>query len=308
MALDGSEDQLAWERRQSTNAAIAAVAAGLLTFVGTVWRGLILADAPRPGFIDSLPRLEDPGPIGSARSLAVPLLEYQDEHTTALVAAGVVAAIGYVAFGWALTYLAVATRARRPEFSRIIVSLVLVVAVAKAIYLVAFELGQAASSQDALSGPRTVDAVVDQGLSGLTIFASVVGLPGTLGLALVLVFVSLNAMRVGLLTRFMGVLGIISGALQVLPLIAAPVVQTAWLLMLSLLILGRWPNGQPAAWRTGNAEPWPSSGHVQEQRRRAAAERRGEVHEPEAPEPAPASVSADPSPSASARKRKRKRR
>lgn len=308
MALDGSEDHLAWEQRQRASAAIAAVVAALLTFVGTVWRGLTLADAPRPGFIESLPRLQEPGPIGSTRSLAVPLLEYQDAHTTELVGAAVLAAIGYVAFGWALTYLAVATRARRPEFSRIIVSLVLIVAVAKAIYLVTFELGQAASTQDALSGPRTVDVVVDQGLSGLTIFASVVGLPGTLGLALVLVFVSLNAMRVGLLTRFMGVLGIISGALQVLPLIAAPVVQTSWLLMLSLLIIGRWPNGQPPAWSSGNAEPWPSSAQVQEQRRRAAAERRGEVYEPEAPEREPAPVPAGPSPSTSARKRKRKRR
>jgi hypothetical protein len=308
VALDGAEDHLAWEQRQRANAAIAAVVAGLLTFVGTVWRGLILADAPRPGFIDSLPRLQEPGPIGSARSLAVPLLEYQDSHATTLVAASVLTAIGYVAFGWALTYLAVATRARRPEFPRIIVTLVLIVAVAKAIYLVTFELGQAASTNDALSGPRTVDAVVDQGLSGLTIFASVVGLPGTLGLALVLVFVSLNAMRVGLLTRFMGVLGMISGALQILPLIAAPVVQTSWLLMLSLLILGRWPSGQPPAWSTGNAEPWPSSAQVREQRRRAEAERRGDVYEPEAPEREPASVSAGPSPSASARKRKRKRR
>jgi hypothetical protein len=304
VALDGSEDPLAWEERQRTNAAIAAVAAALCTFVGTVWRGLILADAPRAGFLESLGRLEDPGPIGSARSLGVPMLEYQDAHTTALVAASVVAAIGYVAFGWALTYLAVAVRARRPEFSRIIVTLVLIVAVAKAIYLVSFELGQAASAEDALSGPRTVDAVVDQGLSGLTIFASVVGLPGTLGLALVLVLVSMNAMRVGLLTRFMGVLGVISGALQILPLIAAPVVQTSWLLMLGLLFLGRWPSGQPPAWRTGNAEPWPSSAKVNE-RRGAAAGRRGEVHEPEAE---PAAVPAGPSPSASARKRKRKRR
>ena len=121
-----------------------------------------------------------------------------------------------------------------------------------------------------------------------------------------LVLVSLNAMRVGLLTRFMGMLGIIAGALQVLPLIAQPVVQLFWLLMLGALILGRWPNGQPPAWRSREAVPWPSAPSAREQRQRAAAERRGEVDEPDAPEPVP--VSAGPSPSASARKRKRKRR
>jgi hypothetical protein len=303
VALEGSEDQLAWEARQRPAAAIAAMIAGLLTFGGTVWRGLILSDPPQPGFIESLAQVEEPGPIGSARSLAVALFEYQDTHAAELVAASAVAAIGYIAFGWALTYLAVATRARRRQFSKILVYLALIVCVSKAIYLVSFELGQAMSADDVLAGPRTVDAVSDVSLSGVTIFASLVGLPGTLGLALVLVFVSLNAMRVGLLTRFMGMLGIVAGALQVLPLIAQPVVQLFWLLMLGALILGRWPNGQPPAWRTGDAVPWPSAPSAREQRQRAAAERRDET---EAAEPVP--VSTGPSPSASARKRKRKRR
>ena len=61
-------------------------------------------------------------------------------------------------------------------------------------------------------------------------------------------------MRVGLLTRFMGVLGIITGVLQILPFGGPlPVVQCFWLLMLGILFLGRWPGGQPPAWRTGNA-------------------------------------------------------
>ena len=131
MALEGSEDQLAWEARQRSAAAIAAVIAGLLTFAATVWRGLTLADPPRPGFIESLPRLQDPGPIGSAKSIAIPFFEYQEAHTTALVAAGVVAAIGYVGFGWALTYLAAATRARRREFPKVIVYLALIACVSK---------------------------------------------------------------------------------------------------------------------------------------------------------------------------------
>jgi hypothetical protein len=53
-----------------------------------------------------------------------------------------------------------------------------------------------------------------------------------------------------------------------------PVVQCFWLLLLAALFLGRWPNGQPPAWRTGNAEPWPSAASVRDQRRRAAAARK----------------------------------
>ena len=63
----------------------------------------------------------------------------------------------------------------------------------------------------------------------------------------------------------------------------------------------------PPAWRTGRAEPWPSSAELREQRARArGGERRGEPVEE--PEPEPAAVGGAPSPSASARKRKRKRR
>ena len=122
-------------------------------------------------------------------------------------------------------------------------------------------------------------------------------------------FVSLNAMRVGLLTRFMGVLGIITGVLQILPFGGPlPVVQCFWMLMLSILFLGRWPSGNPPAWRTGRAEPWPSSAELREQRKKAAAEARGEVYEPPATAepPAPEPVAAGASPAARKRKRKRK--
>ena len=68
--------------------------------------------------------------------------------------------------------------------------------------------------------------------------------------------VSLNAMRVGLLTRMFGYIGIVAGAMLVLfPL---PVVQIFWLAGLGVRSLGRWPGGDPPAWRTGEAEPWPS--------------------------------------------------
>jgi hypothetical protein len=96
---------------------------------------------------------------------------------------------------------------------------------------------------------------------------------GTLGqlvTAAAFVIVALNAMRVGLLTRFMGVLGVICGALYAFPILPIPIIQAFWLVALAPLILHRWPQGQPPAWITGRAEPWPSSQQVRE---RASAER-----------------------------------
>jgi hypothetical protein len=301
--VEGAEDHLAWEARQRSRAAIAAALAALCTFVGTVWRGLALADLPRSALADSLTRAAQPGPIGTAESLRVQTFRFYDAHATEVLASSILVAIGYLALGWALTYLAFATRARRPGFPRAVIYLPLIAAVLQALATVLSSLGTNLAISDFLAGPRTVDAALDVNTSGLTVFAQLLGLPGALGLALALVMISLNAMRVGLLTRFLGVLGMISGALMVLPFGGPlPIVQSFWLLMLSVLFLGRWPNGQPPAWRTGNAEPWPSSAEVREQRRRAAAARGGPA--PEEPEP----VTAGPAPSTAARKRKRKRR
>ena len=63
-------------------------------------------------------------------------------------------------------------------------------------------------------------------------------------------------MRVGLLTRLLGYIGIASGAMMVLfPL---PIVQIFWLGALGFVLLGRWPGGDLPAWATGEAVPWPT--------------------------------------------------
>ena len=60
-----------------------------------------------------------------------------------------------------------------------------------------------------------------------------------------------------------------------------PIVQTFWLGAMALLLAGRWPNGVPPAWVTGEAPPWPSQQEARE------ARRRGAEPEPE-PDPEPA--------------------
>jgi hypothetical protein len=89
------------------------------------------------------------------------------------------------------------------------------------------------------------------------------------------VLISINAMRVGLLTRFLGYLGVISGALFVLAFVPIPIVQVYWLGMLAVLFLGRSPSGTPPAWQSGEAMPWPSAAEMREQRVRDAEARRG---------------------------------
>jgi len=110
----------------------------------------------------------------------------------------------------------------------------------------------------------------------------------------------LNAMRVGLVTRWMGVLGIFTGVLIFLPIGGATleVVPAFWLVAMGILYVGKWPNGQPPAWESGEARPWPTRAQMRE----AAA----------GPQPALASGAGDvtpaptkPSSGRSSRKRRR---
>ncbi len=120
------------------------------------------------------------------------------------------------------------------------------------------------------------------GLLALPLF----GQASALVLAVGFVLISLNAMRVGLLTRFMGYLGIFTGVLVLFPIGSpVPVVQAFWLLALAYLLTNRWPSGVPSSWRSGQAEPWPSSAELREQRSRTAG-RHGADKPPKSTKPA----------------------
>jgi hypothetical protein len=273
-------------------------------FVGAVWRQLALADLPRHGVLEALTNAERPGPVGSTQSLRTSFFQYYDDHATSVLLSSALEGLGYFALGWALTYLATATRARRPELPRPVVYLPLIAGVLQGLSTILSAVAAKIAISDFLAGPRTIDASLDIGSGGLSVFATLLLLPGALGLALALVLICLNAMRVGLLTRFLGVLGILVGALQILPLSGPlPIVKCFWLLLLGLLFLGRLPQGQPPAWRTGRAEPWPSSAELRGRRQAAATRARGEPVEPE-PEPVAAG---GPAPGPARKKRKRRR-
>jgi hypothetical protein len=155
------------------------------------------------------------------------------------------------------------------------------------------ELGEACSEELARDDPNSV--------------ALVLGLIGPVLLAFLFVMLPLRARRVGLLSPFMGILGVLSGILLVLPILPPVILQAFWLGALGALFLGSWPGGRGPAWETGEAQPWPS-----------AAQRRG-MAGPEAKEHADEADEADVEPEGagdhepiperpSSRKRKRKRR
>jgi hypothetical protein len=93
--------------------------------------------------------------------------------------------------------------------------------------------------------------------------AEVIQFGGLLALAFALIYSCLNGMRVGLLTRFWGALGIAIGAASIFGLFQLGII---WFIYFGLLVAGWLPGGRPPGWAAGEAVPWPSPGE------RAAAE------------------------------------
>ena len=301
-AVADPEKQLAWEARQRPRAGVAAILAGVFTLGGFIWSAAAFRDVPHSGFLTSLGQAFKPGPIGSQPSLRTPEFEFYDGKAFTFVGSSVVRAIAYIALAYAVTFLIVATRSRRPELPRFIVYITLVGAVLSAVASVFGGVGTVLAVGHFLDGPRTVDAASDVATDSLLYTANLIAVLAPLLVAAGLLLVSLNAMRVGLLTRFLGVLGMLSAALAILSQFLFSFVLTFWLISLGLMLLNRSPGGAPPAWRTGNAEPWPN--------RREAIEARGprKPAPAPAPEPEPVPAPAGTRPHSASKKRKRKRR
>jgi hypothetical protein len=87
--------------------------------------------------------------------------------------------------------------------------------------------------------------------------AQAVLLPAVLGLIVMMIYVPLQAQRVGLLSRFFSSLGMALGASMVLLLPVALLGVLVWTGYLGLLFVNRVPGGRPPAWDVGEAVPWP---------------------------------------------------
>ena len=180
---------------------------------------------------------------------------------------------GWAALAWTLWFLFGCVRAREERVQRFIGYFALVGAPLAAIGIVGYVISYGVVAQQFVShGAQTYPQANHLlGAPTLSIF-QIVDYLGELLLAVGFVMVSLNAMRVGLLTRFLGFLGIIGGVLTLFVITPVPIVQFYWLAALAYLLTGRWPSGVPPAWRSGRAERWPSAQEARQQQARARAQ------------------------------------
>lgn len=225
------------------------------------------------------------------------------------LAGSIISALGSLALGWTLAYLFTAARARDPRTRPNFMDRVAIVAgVVAAVAGIAAAAASGKAASDFVSHGDQTWPEASAILHKVWVVVPEIAVPfGALLLAISLVLVSLSAMRVGLLPRFMGYLGIIAGVLTIIPIVPIPIVEAYWLVAVAYLLSGRWPSGVPPAWASGQAVPWPST----QQTRGGRAQGGGRAPRTK-PAPVPAGAPADARAPGNTRsstpKRKRKRR
>ena len=290
-AVADPKKQLEWEARQRPRAGIAAAAATLLMILGIYGSVTLAGDTPKVPLLPELQRALRPGPIADLPTLQLQAMQYVVDHQILELLIGVAGLLASVAAGWALGFLGVATRARRPEASRWIVYLPIAGGILSGLYTLLSVIVELTHYHHVLGGARTVGDATQT--TGIVIFAQILGWLGLLTGGVGYVLVSLNAMRVGLLTRMLGVIGIAVGAFLILQLpLVGPLLQIIFQAAIALLYFGVWMGRSPPAWESGKAEPW-------EPRTRPAVAR-------PAPQPSAKPATA-PAPAAHPRRKRKKR-
>src|SRR6188474_1532465 len=253
---------LAWEKRWAPPTALATLAA-----VGFVLAAIIVAS-------------QIGGSDGDSE-----LLRNVDQHRSAQLISSILQAIGVGLLAAPLYYLFRAANARSESMRGQLVGLV----VAAPLFLAALAILSGVSNLHAATEfvgdevPRLMakgialnsdhaDEIAGDAISEAPLRPLAVGfgLGGQLGFVVAMFYSCLHAMRVGLLTRFWGSLGMALGAVSFLFF----QFTMLWFIYFGILLIGRVPGGKPPAWAAGEAIPWPTPGE------KASAELEGEAGAP----------------------------
>jgi len=286
------KEQVARETERRSRLAVPAFAGGILYLLSAIIISSTLGGAPTVGLLEGL----SPALSGSASTTVSPRVgevKYFSSHAYGLISGSALAGIAIAAITLTLLLLVDATRFRRPNSWTIGRLLVLIGGISLAILSVGHQVVSSIETHNFAVGHDFSAHAVDQALTKSTANMLVEYLDLLAGLALAagMIGTVVNALRVGLIPRWMMILGIFTGILIFAPIGGAEleVVPSFWMVMMGILYVGKWPKEQPPAWAAGEARPWPSQAQM-----RAAKQGGGQVAlatgvADVAPEPAPRS-------------------
>ena len=310
---DDARAQVTRESERRSRLAVPAFAGGVLYLLSAIIIQATVSGAPTVGVLQGLsPALR--GIANPAESPRASEVKFISHRAFPLIAGSVLAALAIAALMLSLLLLFDGARFRRPETWPAARPLALAGGICLAVLSIGNQIAKAIETHHFAVGRDFTNHAVDHALTKSSVYLpfDYLGLLAGIALAAGTIVIALNAMRVGLLPRWMGFLGMFTGILIFFAREGAflQIVPAFWMVSLGILFAGRWPNGEPPAWAAGEARPWPSQARGARSRARPAgsgdgtqpATGAGASEQPDAT-PAPAKP---PGPS-SARKRRRKR-
>jgi hypothetical protein len=180
------------------------------------------------------------------------------QRSTLDIVGAVVDMLGLVAVGTLLYWLHTVTRARRPELKPYVRWLVGVGAGLSAVMAITYTVIVASKAHTFVTtGNQSYPQANHLTSSGPVVVLPLLLELGDLLLAIGVVLTSLSAMRVGLVTKLVGYVGVVAGVLFIFPIgVLVPVIQGFWLASVAIILAARWPSGELPAWASGEAVPW----------------------------------------------------
>jgi hypothetical protein len=308
------KQQVEFEADRRTRLGVPAVAGGVLYMLSGIIQSSTVNAAPSVGVLQGLA----PAIAGQANPPVSPRaaeIKYESHHAFGLIAGSVLTSIAIAALVLILLFLSASTQFRRPQSNRAARPLTLVGGVLLALLSVGGQIFLAIKKHAFATGHdltgHAVNAITHN--TAYDIFAYVTPLAG-IALAVGMVITVTNAVRVGLLPRWMGILGGVAALLLLVPAATLDLVPAFWFVATGILLMGKYPKGDPPAWEAGQARPWPTQAELRAERdaRQDGPSGKGKGGRGGAQPVLSASggdVAPDPAPRAggSARKRRRKR-
>jgi hypothetical protein len=257
--------QLEWEHEKRARLGVPAVGGGFLYLFGAVIIGSALGAAPTVGLLQGIsPALG--GVASPHESPRAPEVRYISHHAFPLIAGSVLSAIALLALTAVLFVLVKATRFRRPESWQATLPLLLIGGIGFAAVSIGHQIAGAILTHQFATGTDFSNKAVDYALTeaGVNVAMQYISLLAGLSLTVGMISANLGAMRAGLLTRWMGVVGIFAALLIFLPIggETLTLIPAFWLAAMGLLYMGRWPGEEPPAWEAGEARPWPTQAEM----------------------------------------------
>jgi hypothetical protein len=312
MASAEIKQRIELETARRAQLAVPALAGGVLYLLSGIILNATLKELPTVGLVQGLePALRgEASPAVSPRAAEV---EFIDHHAFGLVAGSVLTAIAVAALTLVLLFLADCTRVRRPDAWPAARTLVLVGGIGYVALNLIHEIALTISAHKFAHGSDFSNKAVEKALLGsgsVGITLGLLGLIAALALAVGMIAVSVAAMRAGLLPRWLSVLGAISGLLF-LPFFATATLQlvpTFWMVFVGVLLMERWPGGDPPAWAAGESRPWPTQAEMRAEREQSGGANGARAGSGSQPAVASGEVGPAPTPAGSGSRRKRRKR